>query len=123
MILPRPDPLFEWRDAPCGPALVCALLEGVATHFFTTRSWALGHRNGPSDAPWTDIGRAFNPHSAIVRVRQVHGKTAVVADDLDESGTTEPPAADIILSGSASRAIAVQAADCVPLLVADRRLG
>ena len=124
MILPRPDPVFEWRDTAFGPALVCTLLEPVATHFFTTRSWALGRANESSqNARWAEIGRAFDPASPLVRARQVHGRTTVVAEKLDRDGTTELPAADIIVSGRNERAIAVQVADCVPLLIADRRLG
>jgi len=116
--------MFEWRDTAFGPVLVCALLDPVATHFFTTRFWALGRANESSDdARWSEIGRAFDPASPLVRVRQVHGRTTVVGEELDEDDATELPSADIILSGSAGRAIAVQAADCVPLLIADRRLG
>jgi YfiH family protein len=123
MILPRPDESFEWRDTPFGPALVSTLLEPIATHFFTTRPWTLGGANGSVDEAWMDIVAAFDPVSPLVRLRQVHGRTAVVAEQVVQAVTTELAAADIIVSGRADRAIAVQAADCVPLLIADRRLG
>ena len=123
MILPRPDPSFEWRETPFGPALVSTLLEQEASHFFTTRPWTLGAALKPTHEAWTDIGNAFDPVSPLLRLRQVHGRTVVVAEQLEKAGPSEPAEADIIVSGSANIAIAVQVADCVPLLIADRRLG
>jgi YfiH family protein len=54
-----------------------------------------------------------------MRVRQVHG--AAVAVGRHESGHL--PDADILVACDPNLVIAVQAADCVPLLVADRRTG
>jgi len=123
MILPRPDASFEWRETPFGPALVSTLLEPIAPHFFTTQQWTLGHLNGSAAEAWAEIPAAFGPALPLVRLRQVHGRTAVVAEQLDQDGIAAHAAADIIVSRSADRVIAVQAADCVPLLVADTRLG
>ena len=122
MILPRPDASFEWRETPFGPALVSILLERVASHFFTTRPWTLG-AHGSTDEAWAAIAGAFDPVAPLLRLRQVHGRKAVVAEQLDQAGTSELSAADIIVSGTAGRVIAVQVADCGPLLVADKRLG
>jgi YfiH family protein len=64
------------------------------------------------------------PGEALLRLKQVHGCATVVADRLQAS--TPPgtlPVADIAVAADDSRAIAVQAADCVPLLIADRRRG
>jgi YfiH family protein len=56
----------------------------------------------------------------LVRVHQVHGAAVVVA----RSGNAGIlPQADIVLGADREVAIAVQAADCVPILIADGRTG
>jgi polyphenol oxidase len=45
----------------------------------------------------------------------------VLAEDLEAQ--SERPAADIVLARDGAHVVSVQAADCVPLLIADRRLG
>lgn len=57
--------------------------------------------------------------SRLVRVRQVHGRSAAIAEDAGDSQAQ----ADIIVSGDPTLALAVQTADCIPLLLADRRTG
>ena len=61
----------------------------------------------------------------LVRVRQVHGTMVVVARQAGAEGPGGPgvPDADIIVSDNPDLALAVQAADCVPILIADRRTG
>ena len=124
MILPVPDESFEWRDTPFGPVLVCQPLEEAAPHLFTTRAWALGARDASVDA-WADIASAMGvPAHALARLTQVHGRATVVVDGRGRSVGTPPfPEADIALTGEQGLAIAVRAADCVPLLLADRRTG
>jgi len=123
MILPRADGSFEWRDTAFGPALACPQVETVAAHLFTTRPWTLG-RQGSQDVAWRDIAAAFGmPDSALVRMKQVHGRAVVIADDHQGQPGSPLPEADIVLASEAGKVIAVQAADCVPMLVADRRLG
>jgi hypothetical protein len=59
---------------------------------------------------------------ALRRVRQVHGAAAVCY----RKGDRRPgpwPAADIVLTDDPSLAVAVQVADCVPLLLADAGTG
>jgi hypothetical protein len=58
----------------------------------------------------------------MTRLRQVHGRDTVIGDHL-AIGDDILREADIVLTRDPSRAIAVQAADCVPLLIADSRLG
>ena len=53
----------------------------------------------------------------LARVRQIHGARAVVA----QPGAR--PDADIVVSRDAGLALAIQSADCVPLLIADARTG
>lgn len=123
MILPRADRPFAWRDTAFGPALACSQLEAVAPHLFTTRAWTLG-RQGSQDVAWHDIAAAFGmPGSALVRMKQVHGRAVVIADDRQGQLASPLPEADIVLASHPENVIAVQAADCVPMLVADRRLG
>jgi YfiH family protein len=121
MILPAPAPAFEWRASGAGPMLVCVPLAGHAAHFFTTRHWSLGARRPSSDdlEPWCDVAHAADvPATHLVRVRQVHGRAVSVArlgGDLDT--------ADIVMTDDPGLAIAVQVADCVPLVFVDARTG
>jgi purine-nucleoside/S-methyl-5'-thioadenosine phosphorylase / adenosine deaminase len=121
MILPRVDAPFAWQSAPAGPALVCGALQPLARHFFTTRGWALGSpaSNGSASAAWEQIASQLEVRGGISRLRQVHGTCAVRAP------TPVAPLveADIVITDDPAIGVAVQAADCVPLLLADRRSG
>jgi polyphenol oxidase len=109
-------------QAAAGPSLVCRPLADHARHFFTTRHWRLG---GTLQS-WSDVAEALElPAERLARARQVHGSAVVLARDAIEAmnrpgGMLE---ADIIVTDGAdtSRGAAVQAADCVPLLIANRR--
>ena len=72
---------------------------------------------------WAEVAGALDlPPADLVRTRQVHGATVLVARVT--AGT--PPsgvAADILVTDRSGIGLAVQAADCVPLLIADRRTG
>ena len=117
MILPSPHQAFEWRRSSSHETLVCAPLERYAPHFFSTRAWKLGASRSPADDDegWAEIAAAMDVEpKALVRVRQVHGNAVVVARR--NSPLTE---ADVVVTDDPARAIAVQGADCVPLLVAD----
>jgi hypothetical protein len=58
-------------------------------------------------------------------MRQVHGAAVVVrrAGDAPRSAGESLPDADISISNDPSLAVAIQTADCVPLLIADRVTG
>jgi YfiH family protein len=102
-------------------ALVCTALEPFARHVFTTRAWPLGLTRDPGLAAWGDVASALDrPREALVRLKQVHGHDTVFADDVP-LGTI--PTADIVIGRDSARVLAVQAADCAPLLIADRRTG
>jgi polyphenol oxidase len=121
MILPTPGPSFEWRPTATGPGLMCGDLEPFASHLFTSRQWALGLPAATVDdrTAWEDVGVAVGLDPGMLRrVRQVHGNTAVVA-----SADSNLKAADIIMTSDSALGVAVQTADCVPLLFADRRTG
>jgi YfiH family protein len=132
MNLPQPNDAFAWVQAAGLPALVCRPLAEIAPHLFTTRGWPLGSRapetpadasNPLTDARWMDVATAMDVDAAhLVRVRQVHGTMVVVARQVGAEGPGAADA-DIIISDSPDLALAVQAADCVPILIADRRTG
>jgi YfiH family protein len=122
MRLPEPSVGFEWVQAEGGPALVCSALQPIGDHLFTTRLWRLGSRSSePADAAWADVARTLrvNPAS-LARVHQVHGSAVVVARSGNDA---DAEVGDIIVTDAPDMAVAVQAADCVPLLIGDRRTG
>ena len=92
---------FEWMQTPRGLVLKCRPLDAIAPHVFTTRG-------GP-------ISDAFTAN-------QVHGRAVVTVrrgGRLPESR----PDADALVSDDPAVTIAVRAADCVPLLLADKTTG
>ena len=103
------------------PVLRCRALEPFADHLFTTRGWLLGSRTDAADDGWAEVAGALGvPLTALARLHQVHGaavRRATSANSMDR------PAADIVVTSEDAVAVAVQAADCVPLLAADRRTG
>jgi YfiH family protein len=126
---PQPSDGFAWVQAPAGPALICTGLEPFASHVFTTRAWALGSAMDSGDpAAWRQVADALCVDPAnLVRARQVHGASVVVRRaGVDLPSRVPPgdlPEADILVCDDVGLALAVQSADCVPLLIADRRIG
>jgi polyphenol oxidase len=124
---------FDWIETAGGPALVCRPLERFAAHLFTTRAWALGSPNGKGHdaagtAAWAAVAAAMGVAPGhLARVHQVHGADVVVrsatGESIASSAANSLPEADIILSADPSQAIAIQTADCVPMLLADSRSG
>ncbi|MES1255493.1 MAG: peptidoglycan editing factor PgeF [Acidobacteriota bacterium] len=117
---PPPSDSFRWVRVGGRGALVCRALEAAVTHLFTTRAWRLGA--GDDTAGWAEIADAVavGPDH-LVHVRQVHGADVVVRHAGD-SRSDDPPA-DILVSDDPASALAIQTADCVPLLVADVQTG
>jgi YfiH family protein len=122
MILPSVDPSFSWHATPAGPALMCDALQPFAAHVFTTRAWALGSRASNGSAPdgWEEVAAQLGVDAGICRLRQVHGNRAVRAAAPIGAVLAE---ADITVTDDPAIGVAVQAADCVPLLLVDRRCG
>jgi len=122
MILPAVDASFSWQATPAGPALICGALQPFATHFFTSRAWALGSRGSNGSAPdgWEDVAAQLGVAAGVCRLRQVHGNRAVRATAPIPATLAE---ADIAIADDPAIGVAVQAADCVPLLLVDRRSG
>jgi YfiH family protein len=111
---------FTWRETAAGAILVCKPLEAVAAHGWTTTQLEL---RGPEQAcgpEWERLAEAANVlPQAVRRMHQVHGN-AIAAAHRDAS---EAPPADGLTSDDGSLLLAVRVADCVPLLLADRRSG
>jgi YfiH family protein len=124
-MLPELSPGFKWIQSDRGPALVCEALEPFARHLFTTRAWTLGTSAGADHIPgWDELARAIGVRSEnLLRAKQVHGSTVVVHRHGDGRTDGRLPEADILTTDDQSMAVAVQTADCVPLLIADRRTG
>ena len=116
MTLPAVPDTFLWTEEPWGAALRCHPLGAIATHRFTTRQLDVtGEAGGAAlaSALGVAVGRVW-------RVRQVHGNQVIVARG---DAPAERAEADALVSDDPTVALAVLAADCVPLLMADSRTG
>ena len=121
---PQPSGGFEWVQAAGGTALVCGALRPFADHLFTTREWALGSRAEAADEDWAAVAASLRVDPAhLVRMHQVHGAAVVVRRAGEHAPAVGRPDADIVVSNDPSLALAIQTADCVPLLIADRVTG
>jgi YfiH family protein len=113
---------FRWQEAPWGSVLDCEPLLTVASHAFTTRQLDLG----TNDA---DLKRGYEALSELLRLspddlrdaRQVHGTDVHLASRTADSNET--PRADILMTADPHLGVVVRTADCVPILMADRRTG
>ena len=116
MTLPVVSDPFYWSEESWGPALHCRAIDAIAPGLFTTRTLQLS-----SASDWARLAESVNA-SAVATLTQVHGNRAVMI----RRGHLPPlgrPEADILVSDHPDVAIAVRAADCVPLLLADARTG
>src|SRR5262245_59177410 len=123
MVNPGPQPTgdFAWVQTAGGPALRCPALEPLADHLFTTRPWRLGSPGSGNGDGWADVATALHVDAShLTRLHQVHGAAVVVAG---ANGDISLPQADIQLTQEAGLALAVQTADCLPILLADPRTG
>ena len=117
MSLPKPTGEFEWVQESWGAALRCRPLVEVARHCFSTRDLVVDASGGTG---WRDLAHALDLElESVARMRQVHG--AGVFEP--RRGETRNPEADIAMSDDRALALAVKVADCVPILIADRRTG
>jgi YfiH family protein len=129
-VLPKPNDGFVWVQAAAGPALVSAALDPFASHLFTTRAWSLGAPTNDADTGWVEVAHAMNVEPThLVHAHQVHGATVIACKKGDADGCTAPmspsscPTGDILVANDPDVAIAIQTADCVPILIADMRIG
>jgi YfiH family protein len=115
MTLPTVPDTFRWTREPWGAALRCVPLETVAEHLFSTRQLAL-----TADVGERQLARAVGA-ARLLMTTQVHGASVVVASPETLPARTTP--GDALVSRHGDVAVAVRAADCVPLLLADRATG
>src|SRR5438105_2548103 len=123
--LPKTNGAFRWVQlGPGSPksALVCAALQPFARHFFTTRGWQLGERTPEPVNGWKDVALAAEVGvEHFGRLHQVHGADVVTYKKGQSVPGGVTPRADIALTDDPAVAVAVQTADCLPILIADRQ--
>jgi YfiH family protein len=110
------DPFF--------PLTTSGALAGIAPrHAFTTR--ALRFRDESAAADWAELSRHIDtPEDRIVRVSQVHGRRVLVIDQKRSPWRAmegHGDQADSIVCTDQDLAVAVRVADCVPILIADKK--
>jgi YfiH family protein len=119
MTLPVPPAAFRWIDEPCGLSLRCNPLISVAQHLWTTKQLEL-----PGVEGWSRVAAAMQvTPEQIMRIRQVHGRHVHVWRRDVRGDPIGRPEADAQISNDPSRVLAIQVADCVPILLADVRGG
>lgn len=117
--LPEVPSSFAWVQEPWGVALVCEPLRELARHVFTTRQLTLSSMEGCA-ALAASLGVT---QGRVHRLTQVHGAGVVVKAAHDRFPSWEVPEGDALVSDDQSVGLAVRAADCAPILMADRRTG
>ena len=122
MTLPSLPESFRWSETSSGLVLTCQPLESIAPHLFTTRNVPI---SSPDD--WNAIGAVIGAEG-VVTPNQVHGRAVVIvtrppAGQPAKAGLHARHQGDVLISNDPDVAIAVRAADCVPLLLADGRTG
>lgn len=123
--VPLPD-AFEWMRYPWGPAIQCRPLADAADHCFTTRAPVLGPGPLTPGDGWHRVAISLGiPARSIVRLRQVHGRRVVHVRRHHPFPPDAPDwsVGDIAASDHPDVALSVRVADCVPILLADRRTG
>lgn len=112
---------FSWQAATWGPVLTCDAFAGVARCAFTTRTLDVRPHSATPNETWAQLARHMGvAEDRCVRMRQVHG-----ADILQlvagRALPSEPAPSDVLITNRTDIALVVQAADCVPIVLADRR--
>jgi YfiH family protein len=108
---------FQWVDSPLGTLLVARAFRPLA-HGWTTRQLELDNDPRQQQQGWDRVAAAAGVQTdRLVRLRQVHGTAVFVAN---EGSRPSRPEADVVLTGRSALAVAVQVADCAPILLATR---
>jgi YfiH family protein len=126
MTHPKPNGEFVWTQEAWGPALRCSPLSECAPHFFTTRGLPLRGPAVETAAAWEKVAAALGvAPGRLLRLRQEHGVHVIAASGptVENAPHDGWPEADAAISNDPTIGLAVRVADCVPLLLADRRTG
>lgn len=114
---------FEWVESGVGRAWRSRAVAQHAEHVFTSR--AVRFRGEAEAADFERLRLAVGAPAPVVRVKQVHGRAVVLmrpgSGIRDAASPAGPFEADAIVSLDPAQAVAVRVADCVPILIADRR--
>lgn len=121
----RAQTAFEWTEQTWGRAVRCAPFAQHAVHLFSTRDLALRGSHEDISAAWEQLAHSVDREaSTLVRLNQVHGiGVARVTLGQPRSKPDPAPEADAIVTNDPRVALCVQVADCVPLLLVNRRTG
>lgn len=100
----------------------CSSLAAAAQHLFTSRQLELRGNDAAWAAAAASLGAAPD---RVMRVKQVHGNVVQVLKrgEVAANASGERAAGDAIVSNEPGLILAVQVADCVPILLADRKSG
>jgi YfiH family protein len=98
--------------------LIAEPLRPYARHAFTTRGFGVDPSGDNRSLAALAALMDLEPTS-IARARQVHGRDVIEVREGRETSAGQP--ADALVSADPLRAVAVAVADCVPILIADRR--
>jgi polyphenol oxidase len=131
---PVPGATFHWTRETWGHALRCEPLLEVTKHLFTSRQLEFPTGAGEDQGAGVDQQRSAWAAAAgslgvgigrLRRVTQVHGRSVRVVKSGEEAGASwqDRPNGDAIVSNARGLVLAVMVADCVPVLLADRRRG
>lgn len=117
------DARVEIVVTPFGRGLVCGPLAEFAPHVFTTRDANFRPTDPSAPRAWQHLADYLGlAPNRVARVHQVHGcGVAHVAADGAVPRGDHPPQADALVSDDPSVALTVRVADCVPILIGDRR--
>jgi YfiH family protein len=108
---------FYWQETSAGLAMRCTALDLHATHAFTTRHLEF---RGEVSADYARLAAALSvPASSMITVSQVHGRDVLIVRPGDTPRDNAP--ADVVITSDPGRVASVRIADCVPVLLADRR--
>jgi hypothetical protein len=116
------EPPFTASPEPWGRALRCEPFP--APHLFTTRDVNVRAGMDDTEKAWRSVAASIGvDESRLARATQVHGRGVLLIRRGGPVELDDWPDADIVISDDPDLALTVRVADCVPILIADQRLG